>query len=168
MNAHNVSTNVTCHCLRWLAHKPTVDDDEHFITICLVNWPSSSSWKILWASTVTCLRFTLVSYSLHSLDVRVVPAEISRCLSSRRAVIAVSSSQLMPLSSSTSCKDQCEIIQHPISRKIIKILTTHWGKHNEFTVSLRKTEVFTHYHALGQAFTLSFRVEVHSHVSFHR
>lgn len=65
----------------------------------------------------------------------VVPAEISQCLSSRRAVIAVSSSQLMPLSSSTSCKRPVWNYSTSNFKKIIKILTTQWGKHNEFSLS---------------------------------
>lgn len=136
MNKHNVSINVTCHCLRWLTLIPTVDDDEHFITICLVNWPSSSSWKILWVVPVTslCPHGFQLSY-MHWMCLYTVWCPCLRYLLAR---LWSHSREAKGCSKSTSkvVKDQCEIIQDPISRKWIKILTTRMGKHNEITHSL--------------------------------
>jgi hypothetical protein len=57
-----------------------------------------------------------------------VPVEISLSLySSSRCQNRVPKSSGRRIFSSKVAKDQCEIIQDPSSRKIIKILTTHWG-----------------------------------------
>jgi hypothetical protein len=110
-----------------------------FIITSLMNWPSSSSWKILWVVDVTCLMFTWVPNFLHSPGVclyvlaRDVPVwDISL------PVMWSHSREAKDCSNSISkvVKDQCENIQHPISRKLFKILTTRMGKHNEITVSL--------------------------------
>jgi hypothetical protein len=135
VNKHNVSIIVTCQCLRWLTRIPTVDDGD--ISSPPVSWTdlSSSSWKILWVVAVTslCSHVSQLSY-MHWMCLYAVWCPCLRYLLAR---LWLHSREAKGCSKNTSkvVKDQCEIIQDPISRKWIKILTTHMGEHNEIIIS---------------------------------